>query len=387
MKALSQERLTGTIAGLVAAAAIGAACTFGTADQAYAVSAAEKAAEAQDALAQLSAMQLTLDDASQRYFASLSEYQAAVEQRDAAQARVNELTEEISDIQGRLGSRAREMYRQGASTVMDLLLGATSFDEFTKNWDLLNRMNESDASLSIKTQELRAESEEQKAEYGRQADIADEKSREAGAAFEEAEALVEQMQITYESLSAEAQELYAAEQAAAYAAAQAQAAAQAAAAQQQATNTDYVAYGGGGQTYAQSTGGGTTSTTTAAAGAVTTTVDSSGNAIVDRARSQIGSDYVWGGVGGSDGGYDCSGFVSYALTGSNTRLGTTLDFMKWNEVSTPSVGDVAVNEGHTGIVSRIDSDGTVYMVHAINESKGVQETAVSPYGDYKYVTP
>ena len=362
MKSISQLRFA---PALVAAAIVAIFALAGTlyVQPAHAVSAAEMQAEAQAVLDELAAMQVTLDEASERYFACLQEYQAAVEKRDAAQAEVDELTAEISDIQDRLGGRAREMYRNGSSTFVDLLLGATTFEEFTQSWDMLNRLNEDDATLSARARDLRAQAEAKKAEYGEQAAIADQKSQEAGAAMEEAAALVEQMQATYDALSAEAQALYAAEQAAAYAAA---APTEGGYVNDDGTVTDIQT----GQVYASSA----------------EYVSATGNVVVDRARAMIGSNYVWGGVGGADGGFDCSGLVSYALTGSNTRLGNTTTFMGWNETSNPQVGDVAVNSYHTGIVSRIDDDGTVWVVHAINESQGVQETPLATYGEYKFVT-
>ena len=360
MKTISQLRFAPALAAAAIVAAFALAGALYT-QPAYAVSAAELQAEAQAVLDELSAMQVTLDEASDRYFACLQEYQAAAEKRDAAQQEVDKLTAEIGEIQDRLGGRAREMYRNGSSTFVDLLLGATTFEEFAQSWDMLNRLNEDDATLSARARDLRAQAEEKKAEYGQQAAIADEKSKEAGEAMEEAAALVEQMQATYDSLSAEAQELYAAEQAAAYAAP---------------TEGGYINDDGTvtdiqtGQVYASAY----------------EYTSATGNAVVDRARAMIGSNYVWGGVGGSDGGFDCSGLVSYALTGSNTRLGNTTTFMGWNQTSNPQVGDVAVNSYHTGIVSRIDPDGTVWVVHAINESQGVQETPLAPYGDYMFVT-
>lgn len=370
MKSISQFRIAPIAAGFAVIAALFAGALF-VPQSAYAVSAAEKAAEAQSALDQLAAMQVTLDEASQRYYNCLFEYQQAVEARDAAQAEVDKLTDEIGVIQGRLGHRARDMYRSGATTFVDLLLGATTFDEFTKSWDLLNRVNEDDATLSAKARELRAQSEQKKLEYGEKARIADEKSKEAGAAFEEAQALVIQMQATYESLSAEAQELYAAEQAAAAAAAAA-------------ASASYEMPSEGG--YVNDDGTVTDIQTGAVYASASDYSAATGNSIVDRARSMIGSNYVWGGVGGSDGGFDCSGLVSYAVSGSNTRLGTTHTFMGWEQTS-PYVGAIAVNEGHTGIVSRIDDDGTMYMIHAINEGMGVQETPMSYYGDYIFVNP
>ena len=53
--------------------------------------------------------------------------------------------------------------------------------------------------------------------------------------------------------------------------------------------------------------------------------NANGGTIVSRAYSQLGKPYVWGACGPSS--FDCSGFVSYCLTGSYTRLGTTLTFM------------------------------------------------------------
>ena len=61
--------------------------------------------------------------------------------------------------------------------------------------------------------------------------------------------------------------------------------------------------------------------------------NANGGTIVSRAYSQLGKPYVWGACGPSS--FDCSGFVSYCLTGIYTRLGTTLTFMGWTRVSNP----------------------------------------------------
>ena len=332
--------------------------------QAEAVTAAEVAAQAQDVYVQLMAMQETLDDLSVQYFTALSQYQAAVESRDAAQARIDELNERIATIQARLGERARDMYRGGSASVIDLLLGSASFVEFTTNWDLLNKVNQSDADMAEETRVIRAETEEQKAEFQKQADIASQKSEEAAKAYAEAEIIVAEMQATYDSLTAEAQALYAAEAQAAYErelAAQRAAAQQAAASQYTVVNDDgTVTDTSTGQTYESATA----------------YHEATGNAIVDRAYSMIGSEYVWGGVGGDWGGFDCSGLVSYALTGQNVRVGTTATFINWNQVSDPQPGDVCViheenGSQHTGIYV---GDGK--MVHASTYGVGVVESDV-----------
>ena len=57
----------------------------------------------------------------------------------------------------------------------------------------------------------------------------------------------------------------------------------------------------------------------------TSGTNANGGSIVSRAYSQLGKPYVWGACGPNS--FDCSGFVSYCLTGSYSRLGTTLTFM------------------------------------------------------------
>ena len=89
----------------------------------------------------------------------------------------------------------------------------------------------------------------------------------------------------------------------------------------------------------------------------TSGTNANGGSIVSRAYSQLGKPYVWGACGPNS--FDCSGFVSYCLTGSYTRLGTTLTFMGWTRVSNPQPGDVVTTATHCGIYI-----GNGQMIHA-----------------------
>ena len=89
----------------------------------------------------------------------------------------------------------------------------------------------------------------------------------------------------------------------------------------------------------------------------TSGTNANGGSIVSRAYSQLGKPYVWGAYGPNS--FDCSGFVSYCLTGSYTRLGTTLTFMGWTRVSNPQPGDVVTTATHCGIYI-----GNGQMIHA-----------------------
>lgn len=89
----------------------------------------------------------------------------------------------------------------------------------------------------------------------------------------------------------------------------------------------------------------------------TSGTNANGGSIVSRAYSQLGKPYAWGAFGPNS--FDCSGFVSYCLTGRYTRLGTTLTFMGWTRVSNPQPGDVVTTATHCGIYI-----GNGQMIHA-----------------------
>ncbi len=80
-------------------------------------------------------------------------------------------------------------------------------------------------------------------------------------------------------------------------------------------------------------------------------------AVVTRAQQALGTPYKWGAVGPD--GYDCSGLVSYCLTGQHCRIGTTSTFMGWPRVSNPEPGDICVSSTHCGIYI-----GPGTMIHA-----------------------
>lgn len=80
-------------------------------------------------------------------------------------------------------------------------------------------------------------------------------------------------------------------------------------------------------------------------------------AVIDRAYSQMGKPYEWGGGGPNS--FDCSGLVSYALTGSYGHRWSTTDYMTWTRVSNPQPGDICTSSTHCGIYI-----GNNQMIHA-----------------------
>ena len=347
--------------------------------KAHAVTAAEKQAEANAALEKLNAMQEKLDRAEVSLYAAETERDDAQARMDEAQGRIDSASSRISELQDKLGNRARSMYRSGSSTFLDLLLGATTFQAFASNWDLLNDMNQNDADMVEETKTLRSEVESEKAVYEEQRNVAAQKAEEAEAVKKEAESLVSQMQDTYNSLSEEAAQLLAEEEAAREAAAlaAAQAAEEEARRQaeeeerrQQQSNSGGNSGGGSGS---GGNSGGSSSGGSGSSGGGSSSNNSKpqtvGGTAVDRAYGELGKPYSWGAVGPDS--YDCSGLVSYCLLGRHSRLGTAASFMGYTRVSNPQPGDICCNDHHCGI-----DIGDGQMIHAPRPGDVVKISAV-----------
>ena len=180
------------------------------------------------------------------------------------------------------------------------------------------------------------------------------------------------MQQTYNSLSAEAQELISQERAAQ----EAQQQAAAAAAEQNGTAGNDAAAtitnnNRNNTTSSNSSSSSNSNKNNASSSATNNSKPQSvsGNSVVNRAYSQLGKPYKWGAVGPNS--FDCSGLVSYCLTGSYSRLGTTGTFMGWTRVSNPQPGDICVNSHHCGIYI-----GGGQMIHAPQTGDVVKVSSV-----------
>lgn len=208
---ISRRAFVGCAATATAAVALTAANPL----QAHAVTAAEKKAEAEEMMSKLNVMQGKLEEASAAYEEAMGRREEAQQKMTDAQNRIDEASERISDLQEQLGVRARNMYRSGSSSFLDMLLGATSFQAFTTNWDVLNDMNENDSHMVEETKSLRAEVQEQKEVFAAEEQVAAQEEARAEAIVQETQGLVEEYEASYQQLSAEAAELLEAERRAA----------------------------------------------------------------------------------------------------------------------------------------------------------------------------
>ena len=329
---------------LTGAAALGAAVLLKPALAFAEPTAADKLAEADAVRARIVDMQAQLDVVTEQYYKALDEHAAAQQAVADAQARIDEATAQIAGLQEKLGSRARSMYRTGQSSVLDFIMGAATFEEFAQNWDLLEKLNDNDASLVQQTKDLRAEVEAAKAELERQEQIAAEAAAEAQRIKEDAERSVAELQALLAQLDAEAQSLLAQEQEAAR---QAEIAA--------ARSRSY-GYSG-----------------------TTSPVPSQGS-VVDYALSRIGCPYVWGAAGPDA--FDCSGLVrwTYLQVGMSLPHQTEALYNAAKArlpVSQAQPGDVlwvGYGDGYNGHVGIACNAGGTHYVHAPTFGARVRDT-------------
>ena len=345
---------------------------------AFAETAAEKQAEADAVRNQLVGLQADLETAGENYYAALDEQESAQRSMEEQQVKIDETTEEIEGLQDRLSTRARSMYRSGSTTFIDFLLGASSFAEFTQNWELLNQINANDADLVDQTKAACEQLQAAKDEFARQEQIAAQKAAECKQIHDEVQVKVQNATDLMNSLDEEARALLEQEQAAAAAAAAAQAQAEAEAAAAAAGGNGGGNQGGGseggGNQGGGSEGGGNQGGGSEGGGnqggGSTIVYPSGGGSAGDNsaaysyACSRIGCPYVWGAEGPDS--FDCSGLVTWAYR----QLGIELPHQSEAQmaratrvvsVSEARPGDVLWRYGHVGIAGGYG--GTPY-VHA-----------------------
>lgn len=238
--------------------------------------------------------------------------------------------------------RIKFLYEQGDASTLETLVGSSDFSDLLNKAEYVQNVHTYDREQLQDYIDTKKEVEELKSTL--ETEMSTLQSKE-----EEYTAKQDELSTTLASKESEVTNLDAQIQEAARAAVEAQ---QAQERQQAAARNDNSNNNSNNNSGSTSGGGGTSN-----GGSAPGYVPSTGNAVVDRARSQMGKPYSWGAVGPDA--FDCSGLVSYALSGSYTRLGNTITFLSWPRVSDPQPGDVCVNKNHCGIYI-----GGGQMIHA-----------------------
>ena len=259
---------------------------------------------------------------------------------DQTAGEITQKQQEIADGQAKLSNYVAGEYKTGGLSLLQVLTGVDDLGDMLNRLFYYGKVSDKQAQTIQEVKELKQELTDKQAEQEKNVAATQKKVDELNAQQTEAQNVVN-------SLDSQLQAELAAE---AEANAALQAGINASTAEKATVNTE--------------TAG---------------TTENTNGTVVSRAYSKLGCAYSWGGIGPNS--FDCSGFVSYCLTGRYCRLGTTVTFMGWTRVTDPQPGDVVVNSRHTGIYV-----GNGQMIHASNYNTGVILTPISySMTDYIFV--
>lgn len=133
------------------------ALLIGLAAPAFAAPLDDKRAQAVQIKSQIDALDEQLEIAAEQYNEAKSGYDAVSAEVAASEARQAELTSRQGVLETNLSTRVSGMYRQGPLGPLEVLFGATSFQQFAATWDLLQDMNNNDAARVAELKETRAD--------------------------------------------------------------------------------------------------------------------------------------------------------------------------------------------------------------------------------------
>ncbi|MEG0374804.1 MAG: peptidoglycan DD-metalloendopeptidase family protein [Raoultibacter sp.] len=175
--------------GITCVLAVLLAISGNPASLAYGVTSIEKQAEADAITQRIDALQTELNSVTAQYEQALKDHEAATAAMESEQQRIEETETRIAELQVRLGNRAASMYKGGTISFIDVLLGASSFDEFLNTWDMVAKISSSDAALVQESKDLRQTALDAQAAF-------EAEQKKAALALEESKNTKEQMEST-----------------------------------------------------------------------------------------------------------------------------------------------------------------------------------------------
>jgi cell wall-associated NlpC family hydrolase len=223
-----------------------------------------------------------MEIAAEKYNDARDKHSKLVSEKRVAAARLAKARRRLAKLENHLNTRANGMYRDGPLGFLDVLMGAKTFDQFARTWDVLKQLNADDAEFIAEMKVVRAEAKDahkelvskEKAAGKQLAVMRDNKSYVSSQLAERKRKLA--------GIEAEVAQLQAQEAAAALAAAQSSS-----------------SYSSGSDNFP------------------TPSIPAHGD-VVTYAKSRIGCPYSWGGSG--PGRFDCSGLAMWCYK----RVGISL---------------------------------------------------------------
>lgn len=135
---------------------------------AVATPAESKRQQAERVRAEIAALDEKIEIAAEEYNDAQLAYEAVTGKLRKTERHLKDLSAQQRSLEKRLGTRAHEMYREGPLGTLDLLFGATTFEDFVTAWDLLKSMNQQDAEAVAALKQTRSELAKSQAELKRQ---------------------------------------------------------------------------------------------------------------------------------------------------------------------------------------------------------------------------
>lgn len=304
---------------------------------------------------------------------------------DQTAGEITQKQQEIADGQAKLSTYVAGEYKTGGLSLLQVLTGVDDLSDMLNRLFYYGKVSDKQAKTIQEVKELKQQLTDKQAEQEKNVATTQKKVDELNAQQAEAQYVVNSLDSQLQAeLAAEAEA-----NAALQAGINASTAEKATMSNETAGTTENTNNGGqtsnnnnqGGNTPAPSPTPAPTPQPPTPAPAPTPSAPSQsvdGGSVVSRAYSKLGCAYSWGGIGPNS--FDCSGFVSYCLTGRYCRLGTTGTFMGWTRVSDPQPGDVVVNSYHTGIYI-----GGGQMIHASDYNTGVIISSVAAGMNNNYI--
>ena len=301
---------------------------------------------------------------------------------DQTAGEITQKQQEIADGQAKLSTYVAGEYKTGGLSLLQVLTGVDDLGDMLNRLVYYGKVSDKQAQTIQEVKELKQELTDKQAEQEKNVAATQKKVDELNAQQAEAQSIVNSLDSQLQAELAAEAEANAALQAGINASTADKATMSTeTAGTTENTNTNN---NNGGQTNNNNNQGGNTPAPTPTPAPAPTPAptpvpdNTNGSAIVSRAYSKLGCAYSWGGIGPNS--FDCSGFVSYCLTGRYCRLGTTGTFMGWTRVSDPQPGDVVVNSYHTGIYI-----GNGQMIHASDYNTGVIISSVAAGMNNNYI--
>lgn len=309
---------------------------------------------------------------------------------DQTAGEITQKQQEIADGQAKLSTYVAGEYKTGGLSLLQVLTGVDDLGDMLNRLFYYGKVSDKQAQTIQEVKELKQQLTDKQAEQEKNVAATQKKVDELNAQQAEAQSVVNSLDSQLQAELAAEAEANAALQAGINAST-----AEKATVSNETAGTTETTNNGGGQSAGTNQGSSSNQTTqtqqpststqtqqpstpapTPTPSAPSQSVD--GGSVVSRAYSKLGCAYSWGGIGPNS--FDCSGFVSYCLTGRYCRLGTTGTFMGWTRVSDPQPGDVVVNSYHTGIYI-----GGGQMIHASDYNTGVIISSVAAGMNNNYI--